>query len=126
MPYQLCRNASAKCVSSQPSAEVHSSNAINICDKKLLHGTITNNLSFAAYTTRLEFLHLCASPTHLLEYTMNVNHALYFSIYFAWWYSSCKLNTKPNREIQPENRTVPIDKCYLSSAQMPELQWPTW
>ena len=26
------------------------------------------------------------------------------------------------REIQPENRTVSMDKCHLSSAPMPELQ----
>ena len=29
-------------------------------------------------------------------------------------------------KIQPENRTVSMDKCHLSSAPMPELQWLSW
>ena len=33
------------------------------------------------------------------------------------------LQSSPSlREIQPENRTVSMDKCHLSSAPMPELQ----
>ena len=30
------------------------------------------------------------------------------------------------REIQLENRTVSMDRCHLSSAPMPELQWLSW
>ena len=37
-----------------------------------------------------------------------------------------QINTNPIREIQPENRTVSMDKCHLSSAPMPELQWLSW
>ena len=43
---------------------------------------------------------------------------------YRWQQTSDTLQSFPSlREIQPGNRTVSMDKCHLSSAPMPELQW---
>ena len=49
-----------------------------------------------------------------------------FSGHFPVLCMIAEFSTPSLREIQPENRTVSMDKCHLSSAPMPELQWLSW
>ena len=47
----------------------------------------------------------------------------YFGTYHAELSCRVIMQSSPSlRKIQPENRTVSMDKCHLSSAPMPELQ----
>ena len=73
---------------------------------------ITTECQFQSTKTQDGYRLICCSATLSRSHSMYAYHA--------------ELAKPRNKKIQPISQAVSMDKCHLSSARMPELQWLSW